>query len=164
MSDAGGTVSPRVICIGVGIPFRRDDGAGIAVLNRLKERQIPGLHLLESSGEGATLITLWAGGDHVFIVDAACSDGIPGSIYRIDARQQALQPDFFYYSTHAFSVAEAVELARALDQLPPHLIIYGIEGADFGMGAELSAPVQAAADQVADRIAEAAQRLLGRQQ
>lgn len=160
MSDAGGTESRRVICIGVGNLFRRDDGAGPAVLEQLRQRHVPGLQILESSGEGATLITLWAGGDHVFLVDAACSGRDPGTIYRIDAQEKTLQPDFFYYSTHAFSVAEAVELARALDELPPRLIIYAVEGADFGMGAALSAPVQAAVARVADAIVREVDALL----
>ena len=51
---------------------------------------------------------------------------------------------FFNYSTHAFSVAEAVELARVLHQLPPHLTVYGIEGGNFEAGMGLSPDVEGA--------------------
>ncbi len=59
---------------------------------------------------------------------------------------------FFHYSTHAFSVAEAVELARALDQLPSRLILYGIEGRDFSAGERLSPEVGAAVDELISRV------------
>jgi hydrogenase maturation protease len=61
---------------------------------------------------------------------------------------------FFHYSTHAFSVAEAVELARSLDQLPAHLVVYGIEGANFAAGVELSPAVEQAVEAAVERLAQ----------
>jgi hydrogenase maturation protease len=40
----------------------------------------------------------------------------------------------FRDSTHAFGLSEAVELSRALNQLPSDLVIYGIEGEHFDAG------------------------------
>ena len=51
-------------------------------------------------------------------------------------------------STHAFGVAEALELARALNRLPPCLLIYGIEGKNFAMGTGLSPEVRTAAFEI----------------
>ena len=59
-----------------------------------------------------------------------------------DAGNSPIPSDFFNYSTHAFSVAEAVELARALNKLPTRLLIYGIEGVDFSAGIGLTEAVQ----------------------
>ena len=56
-------------------------------------------------------------------------------------------------STHAFGVADAVELARALDRLPERLDVYAIEGASFAAGAPLSPAVAAAIDELADLLA-----------
>jgi hypothetical protein len=53
---------------------------------------------------------------------------------------------------HAFSVTEAVELARALQQLPSRLIAYGIEGKNFSSGEQLSPEVAAAVEEVARRV------------
>ena len=61
---------------------------------------------------------------------------------------------FFHYSTHAFSVAEAIELGRALGKLPPRVILYGIEGKDFAAGETLSPEVASAADEVLGRVRE----------
>ena len=53
----------------------------------------------------------------------------PPSLDRsLDARTSRLPMGQFRCSTHALGVAEAIELARALDRLPRKLIVFGIEG------------------------------------
>ena len=94
----------------------------------------------------------WKGADAVILVDAVHAGKAPGSVYRLDAHEGPIPANFFHYSTHAFSVAEAVELARALNQLPSRLVIYGIEGRDFEAGGELSHEVAKAAQRVVERV------------
>lgn len=142
------------LVIGVGNPYRRDDGAGPRVAQTLRTAGIPGLHVVVTPGEGTALMDAWSGARRVFLVDAVRSGARPGQVHRLDAHRQRVPQDFFRYSTHAFAVAEAVEMARALGDLPPVLIIYGIEGGDFGAGDGVSAAVAAAVDEVARRIAE----------
>jgi hydrogenase maturation protease len=55
-------------------------------------------------------------------------------------------------STHAFSVSAAIERARTLDRLPERLVVIGIEGRDFAVGAPLSAKVQTAVATSAARV------------
>jgi len=126
------------LVIGVGNEFRHDDGVGLVVAQRLREQAVPGLTILEQSGEGAALLEAWKGHATVFLVDAVNSGAPPGTIHRLDARAGQVPSRLFRDSTHAVSVAEAIELARALDQLPPCLLLYGIEGKDFTAGAGLS--------------------------
>jgi len=57
-------------------------------------------------------------------------------------------------STHALGIAEAIELARSLDGLPPSVIFYGVEGKNFQIGAELSPEVRDAVPRVADAISK----------
>jgi hydrogenase maturation protease len=58
----------------------------------------------------------------------------------------------FRHSTHAFDIAGAIELARALNQLPPRVVVFGIEGANFEAGTELSGEVQAALPALVARV------------
>ncbi len=146
------TGEARIRVIGLGNRYRRDDGAGLAVLQELAGQELPGVELRAESGEGAALMEAWQGAHQVILVDAVQAGGAPGTIYRLDPWEQPIPTEFFHYSTHAFSLAEAVELARVLGQLPPGLIIYGIQGADFGSGEGLSPPVAAAVPEVAARI------------
>lgn len=143
---------PRIRIIAVGNPLRGDDAAGMAVADELRSRRLHGIDIVNATGEGAELMDVWADSDSVIIVDAARSGRKPGTIVRLDARSDKIPSDFFHYSTHAFSVAEAVELSRAIGELPQRLVIYGIEGAAFEAGRPLSPGVEAAIPHVADRI------------
>lgn len=148
------TEKPRLV-IGVGNDFRGDDGAGLLVAQLLQSEQLPGVTVLQSSGEGSALIEAWQGYDTVIIVDAACSGDAPGAIHYFDLQEGNLPALLCStLSSHAFGVAGAIELAHHLQRLPPRLIIYGIEGQDFTLGHPITAPVQAAAHQLARRLKE----------
>lgn len=141
----------HVLIIGVGNEFRGDDAAGLIVARHLRER-LPGVAVREAAGEGAALMELWKGFDPVFLIDAVASGADAGTIHRLEAHTGPLPTTFFRYSTHAFGVAEAIEMARVLNLLPPRLIVYGIEGADYTTGAELSPAVAAAVAEVVARV------------
>ena len=55
-------------------------------------------------------------------------------------------------STHAFGVADAIELARALGSLPARLRVCAIEGADFSLGVPMTAAVEAAVEALAAEL------------
>jgi hydrogenase maturation protease len=148
------TGQASIVILGVGNEYRGDDGAGIAVARRLRALFPGNVLIQEESGEGAALIQAWQGAAWVMLMDAVRSGAPPGAIHRLDARAASLPTRFFHYSTHAFSVAEAVELARSLDQLPPHLIVYGIEGENFSAGVGLSPAVEQAVEAVVAQAAE----------
>ena len=143
--------------IGVGNPWRRDDGAGLAVARRL-QGTLEGVTVLEREGEPAGLIDAWDGAERLWLVDAVSSDAAPGSVRRIDIAAEELPPDLFRASTHHLGLAEAVELARALGRLPVHTVFYGIEGASFDAGEGLSHEVEQAVDAVAQAISEEVER------
>ena len=143
---------PRTLVIGIGNVFRCDDGVGLIVAQRVREKVSPAVKVLEASGEGAALMEAWKDTDSVILIDAVHSGAKPGTIHRLDAHTQPIPSKYFHYSTHAFSVAEAMELARALDQLPPRLVIYGIEGKTFEAGEKLSPEVGQAVDRVVKLI------------
>ncbi|MDE3067412.1 MAG: hydrogenase maturation protease [Verrucomicrobiota bacterium] len=141
-----------ILVIGVGNPYRGDDSVGLAVARKLRAQGPARAVIREENGEGASLIEAWRGAPAVIIVDAVQSGARPGTIHRLDAGRQRVPSRFFHYSTHAFSVAEAVELARTLNQLPPRLMIYGVEGKNFQAGEGLSPEVENAVPEVVSRV------------
>ena len=145
---------PDTIVIGVGNEFRGDDGVGIAVARKLHDTIATEVPVLEQSGEGTTLMDAWQGATCVILVDAVYSGGAPGTIHRIDTSAALLPASLFPCSTHAFGVADAIEIARALHQLPPTMIVYGIEGVSFDEVRGLTIEVQSAVDAVCARILE----------
>jgi hydrogenase maturation protease len=142
----------------VGNEWRRDDGAGLAVVRRLRDSPLSGVRMVEHEGEPLDLIEEWTGTDEAVVVDSVSSGAQPGTIHRLDAVSTTLPAELFRGSTHAFSVAEAVELARALGRLPPRLLVYGVEGRSFSAGSGLTAEVDRA---VASLVGELRERLEG---
>jgi hydrogenase maturation protease len=151
-------ISGRVVVIGIGNEYRRDDAAGLIVARRLAERRDPAFTVLEHNGDGAALMEAWQGIDVAIVIDVVSSGAKPGTTHRIDASRQSLtalailQPEAFRSSTHAFSLVQAVELSRTLHQLPPHFIVHGIEGQNFEAGTGLSWEVAQAVPKVAERV------------
>lgn len=141
-----------ILCIGVGNELRGDDVVGRLVVRLMRYQPLPDTVFIEATGEGAALMEMWAEMDTVFLIDAVSAGQPSGTIYRFLAHSQPLPSQFFSYSTHAFSVAEAVEMARVLGQLPSRLIIYGIEGERFAAGASISPSVEKAAHEVVRQI------------
>lgn len=140
------------LILGIGNSWRRDDGVGPWVAARLAALGLPAR---DHSGEGAGLIDAWDGQSRVIVVDATRSGASPGTLIRIDAHAADPPRAFFHASSHLFGLAEAVATARALGRLPPSLILWGIEGADFSWGDALSPPVLAAAEGLVERLREA---------
>ena len=139
----------KTLLIGVGNLYRRDDGVGCLLAQQLHDADDVAADVSILPGEGASLIAAWEGYTSVYLFDAVSSGARPGTVVRLDAVKEEVPSGFFNYSTHAFSVAEAIELARALDLLPDTFVIYGIEGERFDSGSSLTEPVRVAMDEVA---------------
>jgi hydrogenase maturation protease len=144
---------PRVVVIGVGNPYRRDDGIGIRVVEALE----PGRRPVETrciDGEPARLIECWRDADLAVVVDAVVAGRPPGTVGVWDPSREPL-PAAQATSSHATGVGEAVALADALDALPGRLLIVGVEPAAVDDGEQLS-PCVAAAVPAALRLVRAA--------
>ena len=142
----------RYVVIGVGNLYRRDDAVGHAVVDSLRDRVPPNVALVPCEDEPSRLIDAWDGADSAIVVDAVFAGSPPGSMHRFDASHEAVPAGVFRSSTHAFGVGEAIELARALGRLPPRILVYGVEGREFGTGEGLTAPVEAVVGRVADAV------------
>jgi hydrogenase maturation protease len=141
--------------LGIGNAARRDDGVGVWIARQLAARLGDGADVRVLGDDGFALLDALASVEAAILIDAVQSGAAPGTVHRFDAAAQALPPTLLRCSTHALGVAEAIELARALGQLPARLAVYGIEGADFGIGDGLSAPVAAAAAALVEELARA---------
>ena len=141
-SAPDGPASPRRrILIGIGNEYRGDDGLGLMVAREFRRRAHPGLIVVEQSGEGTSLIASWQGAESVLIVDAAACGDPPGTLYRFDVAQHRLPAGCCHCSSHSFGLAEAVEMARNLKELPPKLVVYAIEGESYAQETGLSSSV-----------------------
>jgi hydrogenase maturation protease len=74
----------RILVIGIGNDFRCDDKIGLETVRLLKQKNIPGIEIIEESGEGTALMERWKDAEYVFLIDAVSSDAQPGTIHRIN--------------------------------------------------------------------------------
>jgi hydrogenase maturation protease len=136
----------NTVVIGIGNALRGDDGAGVAVAERLRG--------VACEAEPSRLIKAWEGADAAILVDTVLSGAPPGTVHRFDASTEPIPARELRSSTHAIGLAETIELARALGRLPQRVVVYGIEGASFEAGAPLTPEVEAAVGRLVDAIEE----------
>jgi len=143
---------PNTLVIGIGNAYRSDDAAGLIAARLVRERVPEHYSVIEETGDGTALMERWKGADSVLVMDAVRSGAAPGTVMRFDATMRPLPASMFGNSTHAFGLAEGVELSRALNQLPRQLIVYGVEGQNFAAGTNLSSAVELAMQGLVERI------------
>lgn len=134
----------KALFLGIGNENRADDSIGPRVAEALLQDvalRRAGVAIVAHSGEGASLMDLWDGVLQVVVVDAMRSGAPCGTVRRFDACREPLTDSVFHYSSHLFGLAEAVEMARALNRLPRQLVIFGIEGTRYDFGAPPSPQV-----------------------
>lgn len=142
----------HISVIGIGNDARGDDAVGLVVARHLHHDMPEGVTVQEVHGEGSRLLDRWQGADAVILIDASYAGVAPGTIHRLEPLTQPIPRGLFPCSTHAFGVVEAIELARVLRQLPPHLVLYGIEGMQFDVGSALSAETLQAVSDVVQQV------------
>ena len=133
-----------VACLGN--RFRGDDAVGLLVADRLRAA---GVVVQECQDEPTRLLDSWRELDRLVLVDAVRSGVPPGTVHRVDASSGELPRELGLSSSHLFGVAETIALARALDRLPPQVVVYGVEGEQFGATTEVTPVVAAAVESVA---------------
>lgn len=150
------------VVIGIGNEFRGDDAAGLEAARLLRGMLSPEVPVVENAGDPAELIEAWAGAGLAIVIDTVVSGAPAGTVRRCDALGSALRaqddrgtpPAARHGSSHALGVADAIALGRALDRLPRELVLYTVEGTDFGLGVPVTPAVGLAVERLAESVAE----------
>lgn len=145
----------RLLVLGVGNRFRRDDGVGPFLADRLRGRLPDWVEVRSGPLDMPGLVELLASADEVLLLDAVRSGAPAGTLHRLDGPGEAFAGSDERCSTHGFGAAAALALARALGQAPPVVRIVGIEGEEFGHGEGLSRAVERAATALVPELLEA---------
>ena len=147
----------KIKIIGLGNPFRGDDAVGNLVARQLLPHQGPSVSIIEGGVAGLNLLHEMEGTDKLILIDAVSSQSEEGTITRFTVPQDldtigrlAWSPSG--PSTHDWGLQEALTLANTMGDLPPYVVIYGIELGRVDHGFELSPKVAEAVLAVANRI------------
>jgi len=150
-----------IVVVGIGNPFRTDDGIGPTIIERLEKRiatvnASPGsidYDTVQLDGEPTRVIEAWDQRRLAVICDAVCWGAEPGTVHEATvADLDGITPPESLASSHAAGVAEAVALGQELGRMPDRLIVVGIEPASVAFGHGLTPEVAGSIDVVLDRI------------
>lgn len=144
-----------VLVVGCGNLLRGDDGVGPILIRHLWERGVPdGARLVDGGTAGMDVAFQMKGAQRVVIVDAALTGAAPGTVYRVPGAELAELPPLQGLHTHSFRWDHSIAFARwALgDACPDDITVFLIEASGVELGAELSAPVAAAMEEVIELI------------
>jgi hydrogenase maturation protease len=140
------------IVIGIGNDFRRDDGVGITVAQRIAERNLPGVRVVSGISEPAALLEVWSGAARAVVVDAAAgANSTPGRIRRWTG------PDLettTVVSSHALGLAQTFALGQALARIPDELVLFTVDIVDTNHGIGLTPAVEAAVPELVGVIVD----------
>jgi hydrogenase maturation protease len=148
---AEGADHGKALIVALGNPLMGDDGAGAAVLERLRQQGADRrARLCELGAAGVDLLIEMEGAHMLVLLDAMVSPDPPGTVRVFE------QSEIFAYAesrgggSHQPSLAETLRMAEKLALLPPRVALVGIAARQFELGAGLSPEVAAAVDQAAE--------------
>ncbi len=88
--------------IGCGNSNRSDDGAGVYVVQRLKEQlsKAPSLdvQIFDAGTAGMDVMFQARGSNALIIIDASCSGSEPGAVFEAQARRCRMSRAFFWFA------------------------------------------------------------------
>ena len=129
--------------LGIGSPFG-DDQLGWEVVKLLEQcidlNQFTSdqLQLICCDRPGMYLLELMKDANTVFLIDAIKTGAACGTLHRF--KNQEIEAISNPLSSHTLGITEAMKMGRALDELPPNVILYGIEIGDIHYQSSLSEP------------------------
>ncbi len=139
----------RVRIVGLGSPFG-DDRGGWEVVDQLRGA-LPLGGRAETVSDPLAVLDCPLGCELLVVIDVCRGAGSAGSCHRFvwpDPRLIAGGG----VSSHGIGLASALELAAALGQLPPRVIVFAIEGDSAEPGANLSQVIKTAVPEIVSRV------------
>ncbi len=128
----------NILVAGVGNVLRSDDAFGVAVANRLLEREtVPNVTVVETGIAGIQLVQdLQDGYDAIIVIDTVDRERPPGTVMTIDYEVidvHALDHNTKYdllADMHLATPERSLMVARALGVLPPIVKMVGVQPVD----------------------------------
>ncbi len=163
MNPRGG--SAPVLVLGLGNLLMRDDGVGLTMLERLRERWSPDprIEFVDGGTQGLALLGRITSREALLVLDAIELGAAPGTVHRIDEPFGVAPPRAT--SAHEANAGELLRAALLLGELPPHIVLVGIEPEDtrlnVGLTPRVAESVSEAVSCAADALTELCAKTIG---
>lgn len=134
----------KILVLGLGNILLRDEGVGVRVIERLRERYTFPDHVtvLDGGTLGLDLLEYLEDASHVIIVDAVNAGQEPGTLIRLVNGEI---PAFLGHkvSPHQVGLQDLLALAKLRGHLAEEVILWGVQMAHLEPGLDLSPAVGA---------------------
>lgn len=160
----------RVLIAGVGNVLRADDAFGVEVARRLDEMSFPpGVRVVETGIAGIALVAeIQDGWDALIVIDAVDHQRPPGTVMLIEPEVVDVheltwaQRNDLLADMHLATPERVLMLAKALEILPPVVVMVGCQIDDpDAVGETMTPPVAAAVDVGVQEVLRYLATLLG---
>ncbi len=124
----------KIGVIGIGNPLRSDDGIGIILLEKLKEKKkdLPGnVDLLDGGTGGFNLVHDLSKYEKVIILDAVNINKKPGETSFLNFKDIKSENKKTNLTTHFNNFFEIIDLSEKLDELPHEMYLYAVQPKDL---------------------------------
>jgi hydrogenase maturation protease len=131
-------MSKKTLVLGIGNLLLGDEGIGVHAVRALqRETFAPEVEILEVGTAILDALPALEGADRVIVLDAMKYDGDPGTIYRIPlGRCESSQ---CIASMHGFDIFRVLALTGR--EVPPEVMVFGVEPCYLGWALDLSPQV-----------------------
>lgn len=144
-------VNKKLLILGVGNTFRRDDGVGIKAIELLWQENLPNVDLIDGGIDGLGLIDTIKQYQRAIIIDAVDMQLMPGAVKSFDAAEAKIKIKNDALSTHGFGLAEVIGLLEKLG-CKTVIKIVGIQPQDISFGEGLTEQVKASLSEIVELV------------
>jgi hydrogenase maturation protease len=137
---------PETLILGIGNTLLSDEGAGIHLLNYLRDEcpQPPGVRFLDGGTLSFSLAPAIEECQNLVVLDAAQLDAKPGTLRLLEGADMDAFIGQGKRSVHEVGLGDLMSIARLLGRLPVNRALLGIQPARCGWGETLSEAVSQA--------------------
>ena len=142
-----------ILVLGIGNVLLTDEGIGVRALNELERRYTfpENVELLDGGTAGIELLRHIRNRDYLIIIDAMKFNQEPGTVTRVEGNDV---PAAFRtrISPHQLGLSDLLAAAMLTDELPPNLVLFGVEPKNLDIGLDLTDTVEASVEKLTGAI------------
>ncbi len=154
-------LEPASLCIvTIGNSLKGDDGIASALCEKLPESVLSDVCLFDLGPYTSYLSDCLKGHKAAIIIDTTCDGLSPGSVTIVDLQALLEGPKLNINSSHGFTVADELTLAKQRGTLPNRLIFFGVEIGEVNWKEKISPALQEKLPLLVSNLAFLIQRIL----
>jgi hydrogenase maturation protease len=122
-------MSKEIIVLGLGNPLMSDEGIGTFLVEQLQKQahKFPKVEFVDAGTGGMNLLHWLSGRRKAIIIDCARMKTPPGTMIQFTPDQVESVKRLSHRSLHEADILKIIDLAKALNECPDEIIIFGIE-------------------------------------